>query len=78
MAPRPAVTFPERYGRSVRVVRMMRLTRAQAALAAGLLTVLLAAGLVPLAVIAHENPVTTATEALGAAEQQPGLVACRR
>ena len=44
---------------------MTRLTGAEVALAAGTLTVLLAAALVPLAVIAHENPVTTATETLG-------------
>jgi hypothetical protein len=38
---------------------------AEAALAAGLLTVLLAAAMAPLAVAAHQNPATTVTETLG-------------
>ena len=62
----PAVTFPERCRRSVPFVRKTRSARAEAALAAaGLLTVLLAAALAPLAAAAHQNPATTATETLG-------------
>ena len=38
---------------------------AEAAFAAGLLTVLLAAAMAPLAVAAHQNPATTVTETLG-------------
>src|SRR5579862_1148551 len=56
------VTFPERYGRSVPAVGMKRRTGATAALAAGVLAVLLAAVLVPLAFAAHQNPAANATE----------------
>ena len=45
-------------------MRKTRSAGAGAALAAGLLTVLLAAAMVPLSVAAHQNPVTTVTETL--------------
>jgi peptidoglycan/LPS O-acetylase OafA/YrhL len=45
-------------------MRKTRLAGAEAALAAGLLTVLLTAAMVPLAVAAHQNPATTVTETI--------------